>query len=148
MRHTARSATSHAPDAGQPQVERITINGELAALMIRAGSVGDGAQFVTPDDATLQVGILSHRGGTDVGRHVHIPLERQITGTAEVLIVQSGCCAIDVYDGDVLVATRELGPSDVAVLYRGGHNLRVLEDAVLIEVKQGPYLGIEEKIRY
>jgi hypothetical protein len=135
-------------DAGLPQVERITANGELAALVIRAGSKGDGAQFVTPDDATLQVGILSHRAGTDVGRHVHLPLERQVTGTAEVLIVQSGYCAVDIYDGEDLVATRELGPSDIAVLCRGGHNLRVLEDTVLVEVKQGPYLGMTEKVRY
>jgi hypothetical protein len=27
----------------------------------------------------------------------------------------------------------------------GGHGFRILEDTVLLEVKQGPYTGLEEK---
>jgi hypothetical protein len=55
---------------------------------------------------------------------------------------------VDIYDNDELIATTQLSPGDVMVLLAGGHALRMLEDTVLVEVKQGPYLGVEEKVRY
>jgi hypothetical protein len=30
----------------------------------------------------------------------------------------------------------------------GGHGFRMLEDTVLLEIKQGPYSGIQEKVRF
>jgi hypothetical protein len=65
-----------------------------------------------------------------------------------VLLVRSGSCEVDVYDDDELIATTHLSPGDVMVLVAGGHALRMLEDTVLVEVKQGPYVGVEEKVRY
>ena len=34
------------------------------------------------------------------------------------------------------------------VLLRGGHGFEILEDCVLIEVKNGPYLASKDKIYY
>ena len=49
---------------------------------------------------------------------------------------------MDVYSDDQrLVATRELGLGDILIAVRGGHGFRVLEDTVLLEIKQGPYPG-------
>ena len=45
----------------------------------------------------------------------------------------------------LLVATRELKTGDVMLMVGGGHGFRMLEDTVLLEVKQGPYTGITEK---
>ena len=60
----------------------------------------------------------------------------------EVLIVQRGRCEVDVYSEDRrLVATRELALGDILISVAGGHGFRVLEDLVLLEVKQGPYPG-------
>jgi hypothetical protein len=141
-----RSAGKDIPDA--LSAERITARDVTLALVMRAAPAPPGAQFVTPPEAGLQVGVLTHAEGTTIPRHVHRQVERQVSGTSEVLIVRSGCCEVDVYDEDELIASTQLRPGDVMVLLAGGHGLRMLEDTVLVEVKQGPYLGVEEKVRY
>ena len=50
--------------------------------------------------------------------------------------------------GVALVATRELLPGDIMLMVGGGHGFRMLEDTVLLEVKQGPYTGLDEKERF
>jgi hypothetical protein len=47
-----------------------------------------------------------------------------------------------------LVATRELCAGDIMLMVGGGHGFRMLEDTVLLEVKQGPYTGVDEKERF
>ncbi len=85
----------------------------------------------------------------EIVRHVHRPLERHIVGTSEVLIVRKGRCEIDIYNDDHrLVATRELRTGDVMLMIGGGHGFRMLEETILLEVKQGPYTGLEEKERF
>jgi hypothetical protein len=145
---TIRSAGEDVPDATSVTVERITARELTLALVMRAVPAPPGAQFVTPPDAGLQVGVLTHAEGTNIPRHVHRQIERQVSGTSEVLIVRSGSCELDVFDDEELIATTQLSPGDVMVLLAGGHSLRMLEDTVLVEVKQGPYLGVEEKVRY
>lgn len=65
---------------------------------------------------------------------------------AEVVVVRSGHCQIEVYDEHKsLVATRDLYKSDVVLMVGGGHGFRINEDTVLLEIKQGPYLGADDK---
>jgi len=64
-------------------------------------------------------------------------------------VVQRGRCLMDIYnDGRELVATRELQAGDVMLIVGGGHGFRMLEDTVFLEIKQGPYTGLEEKERF
>jgi hypothetical protein len=121
----------------------------LLCYIIHSGSLPGATEFVTPPDATLQVGHIVHPRGHEIARHVHRPQERLISGTAEVLLVQRGRCEIDVYDNNRdLVATRELRVGDIVVLFDGGHGFRMLEDTVLLEIKQGPYAGPGEKEQF
>jgi hypothetical protein len=41
-----------------------------------------------------------------------------------------------------------LRAGDIAIAVGGGHGFRMLEDTVLLEVKQGPYPGQTEKERF
>ena len=109
----------------------------------RSGSLPATTEFVTPPDLTLQVGQIVHPRGHEIARHAHRPQERLISGTAEVLLVQRGRCEMDVYDNNRHhVATRELCAGDIVVSLDGGHGFRMLEDTVLLEIKQGAYLGL------
>jgi hypothetical protein len=75
-----------------------------------------------------------------------VALERHLVGTSEVIVVRRGRCEIDIYDNDrTLIASRELRPGDIMLMTGGGHGFRMLEDTVLLEVKQGPYTGLDEK---
>ena len=70
-------------------------------------------------------------------------------GTSEVLFVLKGHAWIDVYDdAHQLVASRELRQGDVMLMVGGGHGFRIIEDTVFMEIKQGPYAGVDEKERF
>lgn len=128
--------------------ERIPADGPLLALLV-AGHDPDETTFPTPADLNLQIGFVVYPEGGEVQRHDHRPLERQIVGTSEVIVVRSGRCEVDLYDTERRhVATRELRSGDVILFVGGGHGFRMLEDTVLLEVKQGPYTGLDEKERF
>src|SRR5262249_28990254 len=98
---------------------------------------------------SLQVGFVVYPAGGEVERHEHVPVDRHLDRTCEVLVVRNGTCEIDVYDtARRLVATRRLEPDDVILLVEGGHGLRMTADTVLLEVKQGRYTGLAEKERF
>ena len=92
---------------------------------------------------------MVYRAGSEIQRHIHRSIERHLVGTSEVLIVKKGHCLIDIYNDDrELVATRDLYEGDIMLMVGGGHGFRMVEDTVLLEIKQGPYLGIDEKERF
>lgn len=127
-------------------VERITWNETCLAYIIRAGFVPDKTTFLTPPECKQQVGYVVYPAGGEIQRHMHLPLERHLVGTSEVLIVRKGRCEIDIFSDDrQLVATRELHQGDIMLMVAGGHGFRMLENTVLLEVKQGPYLEMKEK---
>jgi hypothetical protein len=104
---------------------------------------------LTPPELSFQVGFVVYPAGGEIARHMHRPLSRRIVGTSEVLVVKAGRCEIDVFDGErQLVATRELRTGDVMLMVGGGHGFRMLEDTTLLEIKQGPYTGLDEKERF
>ena len=131
------------------QIEHIVSNGQPLAYIIRAALVPERTTFLTPPEFKQQVGYVVYPAGGEIQRHVHLPLQRRLVGTSEVLIVKQGRCEMDVYnDARELVATRELATGDVMLMVGGGHGFRMLEPTVLLEVKQGPYTGLEEKERF
>lgn len=130
-------------------VEHIVCDGRPLAYIIRAELAPDKTTFLTPPEFNFQLGFVVYPQDGEIVRHVHRPLERHIVGTSEVLIVRKGRCMIDIYDDDHrLVATRELRTGDVMLMVGGGHGFRMLEETILLEIKQGPYTGLEEKERF
>jgi hypothetical protein len=127
-------------------VEHIMSGGRPLAYIIRSELSPSETTFLTPPEFKQQVGFVVYPAGAEIARHVHLPLERRLVGTSEVIVVRSGRCALDVYDDDhTLVATRDLRAGDVMLMVGGGHGFRMMEDTVLLEVKQGPYTGLVEK---
>jgi hypothetical protein len=127
-------------------IEKISWQDHPLTYIIRADPVPDKTTFLTPPEFKQQVGFVVYPAGGEVKRHLHLPLERHLIGTSEVLIVRHGHCLMDIYNDDrELVATRELRTGDVMLMVGGGHGFRIIEDTIFLEVKQGPFLPIEEK---
>jgi quercetin dioxygenase-like cupin family protein len=130
-------------------VECVAWNGRPLAYIVSSSLAPERTTFVTPDGENLQVGFVVYPAGGTIQPHTHRPLERHIVGTAEVLVVRRGRCRIDIYsDSHDLVASRELVPGDVMLMVGGGHGFTMLEDTTLLEIKQGPYTGLDEKERF
>jgi len=127
-------------------IEHVLSNDITLAIIIRASLQPDRTTFITPPEFNQQVGFVVYPRDSEIRRHIHRPLRRQLVGTSEALVVRSGRCAIDIYNDErQLGATRHVGPGDIIIMVRGGHGFRMLEDTVLLEVKQGPYTGLDEK---
>lgn len=95
------------------------------------------------------MGFVVYPAGGEIAKHIHLALERHLVGTSEVLVLLKGRCLIDVYNTEKeLVATRDLKAGDVILMVGGGHGFQVQEDTVFLEIKQGPYLDVEEKERF
>ena len=130
-------------------LERIHSEGVSLAYIIRGKISPEKTTFLTPSDLNLQLGFVVYPAGGSVTPHIHLPVERTIVGTCEVLMVKKGRCEIDIYNDERdLVSTRELREGDVVLTVGGGHGFRMLEDTVLMEVKQGPYLESGDKVRF
>ena len=62
-------------------------------------------------------------------------------------------CALDAamesrLQGQKPVTKLQLSAGDSLLLTGGGHGFTVLEACQLIEVKQGPYLGMDDKVKF
>ena len=132
-----------------PWIEIISTGGQQLAYIVRGGHLPEATIFITPSSLKQQVGYVVYPAGGQIKRHTHRPLERHLIGTSEVLVVLKGRAEIDVYDDELaLVATRELHSGDVMLMIGGGHGFRMLEDTVFLEIKQGPYTGLDEKEQF
>ena len=130
-------------------IEHITWHDQPLCYVIRAAYLPPHTTFLTPPEFKQQVGYVVYPAGGEIKRHVHRPLERHLVGTSEVLLVKQGRCLIDIYNEErELVATRELFQGDVMLMVGGGHGFRMIEDTVFLEVKQGPYTGLDEKEQF
>jgi hypothetical protein len=134
---------------GTDLFERVLSGDTCLAYIIRASFLPERTTFLTPPEYKQQVGYVVYPAGGEVKRHVHRALERHLVGTSEVLVVRQGCCEVDLYnDQRELVATRELREGDVMLMVGGGHGFRMLDDTVFLEIKQGPYTGVDENERF
>ena len=128
------------------RVERVEHDGRTLAIILHAGSGGPGVRFASAPDAPLQLGEIERPAGHVIPAHAHNLGKRVILETHEVLHVCSGTLQVDLYGaGTVPVATRRLTEGDTILLMEGGHGFTFLTACRLLEVKQGPYLGTDDK---
>jgi hypothetical protein len=129
---------------------QIIHDGDLPlAYIVRAGWMPDKTQFLTPDDFGQQVGMIVYGAGQSIRPHLHLPVVRHVHGTTECIVVRKGSCEIDIYNlNKEFLSTHTLYLGDIVLLLTGGHGFRMREDTVLFEVKQGPYLGLDDKERF
>jgi len=130
-------------------VEYIKKDGETLSVIIRASYRKDGIEFFTPGYFSQQLGYMNRKKGYEIPPHTHNLVERKVHLTQEVLYVKSGKVRVDFYDDDQnYLESRVVERGDVILLASGGHGFQMLEDSEMIEVKQGPYCGDEDKVRF
>ncbi|MFC1605836.1 hypothetical protein ACFL33_03115 [Pseudomonadota bacterium] len=130
-------------------IERFKHQGTELALIVRHSYRHDDVEFFTPDDYSQQIGYMRRPKGHLIPPHVHNPVAREVHFTREVLIIKSGKLRVDLYtDGREYVESALLDAGDIILLASGGHGFEVLEEAEIIEVKQGPYAGDGDKTRF
>lgn len=129
--------------------EQVTIQGDVVAIIVRKDFEKDGIHFFTPNDYSQQLAYMSHPTGKEIQPHLHKKLQREVHYTQETLFIRKGMLQVDFYSDDQqYLESRVLEGGDVILLIKGGHGFKVLENLEMFEVKQGPYAGDEDKIKF
>jgi mannose-6-phosphate isomerase-like protein (cupin superfamily) len=130
-------------------IENITYHNQLLAIIVSDRFNEPGIHFFTPNELSQQLAYMRHPVGKVIPPHVHNPVTREVQYTQEVLFIKRGKLRVDFYnDQRQYLESRLLESGDVILLVTGGHGFEVLEEIQMIEVKQGPYLGEQDKTRF
>ena len=130
-------------------IETISRKGNVLAIIVRNHFHKSGVHFVTPSELSQQLAYMHHPKGTSIQPHRHNPVPREVTYTQEVLFIKKGKLRVDFYnDSQLYLESRILEGGDAILLVAGGHGFKVLEEIEMFEVKQGPYVGEQDKIRF
>lgn len=131
------------------QVETILSGAEIIAIIIRHDFHDEGIRFFTPGSYSQQLGYMNRPAGYMIDPHVHVPVRREVSLTKEVLLIRRGKIRVDFYsDEEIYLESRTLTSGDVILLIKGGHGFEMIEDTEMIEIKQGPYAGDQDKRRF
>jgi len=130
-------------------IETVMHDHQIFAIIIYAQYHAEGIQFFTPNDFSQQLAYMNRSKGYQIQPHTHQKVVREVSLTKEVLFVRKGKVRVDFYtDQQDYVESRIISTGDVILLAYGGHGFEMLEDSEMIEVKQGPFAGEMDKIRF
>ena len=133
----------------RPHVEQIFDDYRMIAILVHAEHDQEGIEFFTPHNFSQQLAYMKRPKGYRIAAHIHKPVPRNVRYTQETLFIRSGKVKINFYSEKYqYLCTRELAKGDVILLVSGGHDFEMLEDTAMIEVKQGPYAGEDDKERF
>ncbi len=128
---------------------RIINKNRLLAVIIKVKFKQDGLKFFVPDEYPQQLGYMKRPRGYLIASHIHRPVLRRIKLAQEVLFIRKGKIRIDFYDEKKhYLESRIVKQGDIVFLAFGGHGFEFMEDAEMIEVKQGPFFKGALPIRF
>lgn len=130
-------------------IEKIYNGNELLSIIIRDNYHAQGITFITPDDYPHQLGYMNREKNYVIAPHVHNRVERNVDFTQETLVVKSGVIRVDFYSqNQEYLESRIIYKGDIILLAAGGHGFKMIQPSEMIEIKQGPYAGASDKVRF
>ena len=130
----------------KPHIEQIFDEYRMIAIIVYAEYKAEDIEFFTPHNFSQQLASMRRPKGYKIRAHVHKPVPPSVKYTQETLFVKKGRVKINFFDERKrYLENRILETGDVILLVSGGHDLEMLEETEMIEVKQGPYAGEDDK---
>ena len=122
----------------------------MLALIVRARyRKKKGITFFTQNESTQQFGYMKHKRDHIIKPHLHKKRLTKIYYTSEVILILKGILRVDFYNQfRKYLLSKILKPSDIIMLVSGGHGFKILKDVEMLEIKQGPYNLIKDKIKF
>ena len=131
-------------------IEKVLHKKKLFALIVRSNfRKKKGINFFTDKFSTQQFGYMKHKKKHIIMPHVHKKSLTKIYYTTEVILILKGILRVDFYTQfKKYLFSKVLKSKDLIMLISGGHGFKVLKDVEMIEIKQGPYSLIKDKIKF
>ena len=124
---------------------KIIVDGEVWAVLASAKEVKPGTEWYSEMYEPLQASRMQYKQGSEFRIHKHILNPRTIKYTQEAFIVIKGKVEVSLYDDNCnMVGRLEAWDGEAIFVYRGGHGVKILEDALLYEIKAGQYTAVSE----
>jgi hypothetical protein len=117
---------------------------KLLGIVVKQASSEERINL-TPASEILQVSHLNFKNRSGVAAHSHKKIDRNTSGTQEIWIIVKGKALVNFYDTDNdPILTTIVRKNNIVILFNGGHALQKLTRSLsLIEIKNGPYLGLD-----
>jgi cupin fold WbuC family metalloprotein len=121
--------------------------GRVLHVIVDAATPFDGRIDLSTPNEPIQVSAIAIPPGKKVNPHIHNPRSQEgVTGapiTQECWIVLRGQIEVSLFDLDRKpLRQQSLSQGSILVTFYGGHSLEgAAEGAVIVECKNGPYLG-------
>lgn len=131
-------------------IEKIFYKKKLLALIVKGTyRKKKGITFFTPNESTQQFGYMKHKNKHIIKPHLHKKRVTKILYTTEVILLLKGILRVDFYNlKKEYLFSKVLKQKDIIMLVHGGHGFRVLKEVEMLEIKQGPYSLIKDKIKF
>lgn len=133
------------------RVQKIKYKNRVLAIVLRGVFSIKKLRFLNSPSDLFQLGIHQRKKGEIFNPHLHLPPKKPfiIDRISEFLYLKKGKIKIDLYSlSKKKVKTLILKKGDSILLLEGGHGIKILETAKIIEIKQGPYPGPEKAKEY
>lgn len=128
-------------------LESVRTDEELIATIIRHSFHPTQSAFLTRRESSFQLGVLTYGRARGTPAHTHPEVRRIIVKPQEFVMVMRGKIRVNFFDSaQRFVGSRILSKDDCVLFRSGGRGWKAIEPSVLIEVKQGPFLGESDKI--
>ena len=122
---------------------------KLLAIVVKKNTSKKDKDFHTDHSSEFQLASFNLKKDEIIQRHYHEKQERRIFSTNEVIVLQSGKMMLTIYDLNLeKIEDIFIESGDMVALFDGGHEIKILEDSIFIEVKQGPYFEQKDKKRF
>lgn len=132
-------------------MEKILFNNFLFGYILRCNKIFDfrgNIKFFTDDKNFLQIGAIKRDTGDKILPHYHNNTERIIPKTNEVLVIYEGKLLVNFYIDNIQVGDLLCEAGDILYLTDGAHGFEIKDKVKIIEIKQGPNLGINDKTKF
>ena len=131
-------------------LKEIIHKNKLYALIIKETYQNKkGVSFFTKNNANQQIGFMSHPKNYIIKPHKHQKRKTKIFITSEVIILQKGKLRVDFYDvKKKYLFSFLIKKNQIIMLVHGAHGFKVLEPVKMLEIKQGPFIGDKDKIKF
>ena len=131
-------------------IEKIIHKKKLLALIVRGKYRNKkGITFFTTNESTQQIAYMKHEKKHIIKPHLHKKRLTKILYTTEVILILKGVLRVDFYNQlKKYLFSKILKEKDIIMLVSGGHGFKVLKNIEMLEIKQGPYNLIKDKIKF
>ncbi|MDA9629756.1 hypothetical protein N9S67_02025 [Candidatus Pelagibacter sp.] len=133
-------------------IEKVKYKKKLYAIIIRKKfKKKSGINFFTEKEHTQQIGYMSHPSGHIIKPHIHKKKITKNLMTTEVILVLKGKIRVDFYskkNKKDYLSSKVINKDDILMLINGAHGFKIIKSAKIIEIKQGPYDEVNDKLKF